>query len=175
MCRWMFCLCLIGGAGCGAFGPFDIPDQSQFAPLAEVASTDRPFVRLYGNEINPIELIAIHLSFVVKSSGSARLQMWELQPGEDGPYGHIRFTDSVDVARPEFFNRAFVIAEVFDARAQAIGEFIQSQSPQYPCRNFYALFGPNSDTYAAWVLQQTGWDVPLSPRAIGKDAAVNCP
>lgn len=171
----VFCTILGFLSGCGVFGS-DIPDQSQFAPLVDMAAQDQAFVRLYGDEIAPIQVIAIHLSFVVKTSGSARLQMWELQPGENGPYGHIRLTDSVDIGQQSaFFNRAFVLGEIVGDRAQSVADFIQNQSPQYPCRNFYALFGPNSDTYAAWVLQQTGWDVPLSPRAIGKDAAVNCP
>lgn len=171
----LLCLFVVGVTGCGTFGPFDIPDQSQFAPLAEIAAKDQAFVRLYGNEISPIQLIAIHVSFVIKPAGSTGLQMWELQPAEDGPFGHVRFTDMPDQARPDYFNRAFVIAEVFDDQAQSIADFIQSQSPLYPCRFAYEVFGPNSNTYIEWVLQQTGWNVALSGRAIGKDATVNCP
>ncbi len=161
--------------GCGVFGS-DVPDQSQFAPLADLAAQDQAFVRLYGDEIAPIQMIAIHLSFVIKTTGSSDLQLWELQPGENGPFGHIRLTDSVDNGQQAaFFNRAFVIAEIFGDRAQSVADFIQNQSPVYPCRNAYGIFGPNSNTYAVWILQQTGWNVPLSGRAIGKDAIVNCP
>jgi len=160
--------------GCGAFGSSDVPDQTQFAPLADQAAQRRPFVRLYGNAIAPIELIAIHVSFVLKSAGSSDLQHWELQPDENGPYGHVRLTDMVDTADPEFFTRAFIISEVFDDQAQSIIDFIQSQSPTYPCRNVYEVLGPNSNTYIEWILQQTGWNVTLSPRAIGKDTPANC-
>ncbi|HKQ50545.1 MAG TPA: DUF3750 domain-containing protein [Phycisphaerae bacterium] len=161
-------------AGCGAFGPSDVPDQSQFAPLAELAANDRAFVRLYGSGIVPVEFIAIHRAFVFKTAGTARLELWELQPSENGPYGHVRVIESPDVNRPDYFDRAFVIAELFDDQAQAVAEFIQTQSPTYPCRFAYELLGPNSSTYIAWILRQTGWDVPFSIRAIGQDSPVNC-
>jgi predicted small lipoprotein YifL len=169
------CVLLVSGAGCGAFGPFDAPDQSQFAPLDEVASADRPFVRLYGKGIEPIESIAIHMAFVFKQSGSGDLGLWELQPEENGPDGHIRFIDLSETERPEFFDTAFVVAEIFDDQAQSVAEFIQNQSPTYPCRNVYGVFGPNSNTYIGWALRQTGWNVTPPGRAIGWDAAVNCP
>ncbi len=170
-------LCAVVGilTGCGAFGPADIPDQSQFAPLADIVSSGRPFVRLYGDEIFPVVPIAIHLSFVFKPSGSADVQMWELEPWENGPYGHVLNIDLDEHPRPEFFATAFVIAEVFDDQAQSIADFIETQSPNYPCRFAYEVLGLNSNTYIEWVLRQTGWNVALSARAIGKDAAVNCP
>lgn len=170
-------LALITGfmTGCGAFGPSDVPDQSQFAPLAEIAPNNQAFIRLYGSGIVPFEWIAIHQSFVFKPAGAASLEMWELQPSENGAYGHVRVTDAPDINRPEYFNRAFVLAELFGDQAQAVTDFIQTRSPTYPCRFAYELFGPNSNTYIAWVLQQTGWIVPLSNRAIGKDSPVSCP
>jgi uncharacterized protein DUF3750 len=169
-------LCALLGllSGCGVFGQTDIPDQSQFAPLAEVAANDRGFIRLYGSEIDPVEFLAIHRAFVFKPAGTAPLEMWELQPSENGPYGHVRVIEAPDVNRPEYFDRAFVLAELFDDEAQAVAEFIQTQSPTYPCRFVYEILGHNSNTYIGWVLQQTGWNVPFSLRAIGQDSPVNC-
>ncbi len=154
--------------------PPAIPDQAGFAPLADLATTGQAVARLYSAPIPNIEAIATHAWFVVKSAEATSFDRWELWQTAGGPYGHLRR----NLQAPESgvgANGAFVVAELIGPAAEPVVDFITDRSPTYPCRNTYFFLGPNSNTYAQWVLDNTGWNAELPATAIGKDAAVDCP
>jgi len=155
--------------------PPAIPDQTGFAPLADLATGGQAVARLYSAPIPNIEAIATHAWFVVKSAEATTFDRWELlQTASGGPFGLVRR----NLLAPESgvgADGVFVVAELIGPAAEPVVDFITDRSPTYPCRNTYFFLGPNSNTYAQWVLDNTGWTAELPATAIGKDAAVNCP
>ncbi len=160
----------VGLAGCGVI----VPDQTPFPPLtAFIGSTDA-VARLYGATIPGIEAIAIHPWFAIRAAGARTFTRWEVWQDAGGPYGHVR-KNLMSASSHVGGGPSFVLAQLRGAAAEPIVEFVETQSPDYPCRNRYVLFpGPNSNSYAQWVLEETGWDVTLPPTAIGKDVPANC-
>jgi hypothetical protein len=151
-----------------------IPDQSLFAPLPTLRLGGQAVARLYAAPIPGLEVIASHPWFVIQSAGSDTLTRWEVWPAAGGPHGHVRknlFTPEEDIGA----GGQYIIAELTGQSAQPVVDFIESQSPTYPCKDHYMLLGPNSSTYAQWVLDNTGWNVTLPCAAVGKDAPPDCP
>jgi hypothetical protein len=53
-------------------------------------------------------------------------------------------------------------------------DFIESSPESYPFRDYYRLFGPNSNTYAQWVLDHNPkFKVSLPDNSLGKDCPIN--
>lgn len=167
-------LLLLGAAapflGCGT-----TPDQGAFAALSSLPENGLAIARLYAAPLPGIGLVAIHPWFVVKQAESTSFDRWEVWPVAGEPFGHVRenlFAAEGDASS----DRSYVIAELQGAAAEPVVDFIYSQSPSYPCRDHYALLpGPNSSSYAQWVLDGTGWNAALPPSAIGKDVACSGP
>ncbi len=146
-----------------------VPEQGQFAPLESLKDSGLSVVRLYAAPLACLETVAVHPWFVVKSADSTSFSRWEVWVQAEQPYGHVRknmLPPTADLGSGE----AYVLAERIGAEADLVVTFIETCSPAYPCRQTYVLLpGPNSSTYAQWVLDCTGWDVTLPPAAIGKD------
>lgn len=158
----------------GGCGIEPIPDQTKFAPLSSLQERPDAIVRLYAAPIGLFELVAAHCFFVVKRADSAEFHRWEVWLSSAPPYGYVRL-DFQPLEEGSGAN-VYVLAELIGTNAEPIVDFIETQSPNYPCRDFYLLLpGPNSSTYPQWVLDQTSWDVSLPPQAIGKDVPPNCP
>jgi len=164
-----------GGLAVGLVGCPLAPDQSQFDPLSTLSTEGEAVVRLYAAPIPDIELIATHPWFAVKPADSDTFHRWEVWQTAGGPYGHVR----LDLQSPTSDVGAggtYILAEVIGAEAEPIVAFIEENSPDYVCQDVYAYFpGPNSNTYAQWVLNQTGWRVTLPWTAIGKAYPPICP
>jgi len=172
------CLILSGAiwlsAGCGGWAP--VPDQSQFAPLESLRDSGLAVVRLYAAPMPGLEGIAIHPWFVLKRAGSPDFDRWEVWPevsdrlsrlAEDR-YGHV-YLNLAGPTAGAGVGGAHILAELIGPEAEPVIAFIESRSPSYPSRHHYLYFpGPNSSTYAQWVLDCAGWDVTLPPTAIGK-------
>jgi len=166
-------------------GCIQVPEQTPYPPLHTMLDSNESMVRLYCAPVPGYKEIATHPWFVVKRSGEDHFDRWEIAAfsGQfryelairaDGVYGNIY----KNIAGPdEFFGAAgWVQAELRGPDADPIIDFIESQSPHYPCRFTYTLFpGPNSNSYAQWVLDHTGWDAQLPPTAIGMDYVPDCP
>lgn len=158
---------------CAVFS--SVPDQDQFASLDSLRDSGNAVVRLYAAPIPELELFAIHPWFVVKQADETSYDRWEVWQTSGGAYGHVRKNRSSPTTSVGA-GGTYVIAELVGAEAEAVVSFIESESPDYPCKDNYVLFpGPNSNSYAQWVLDSTGWDVVLPPTAIGKDVPANCP
>ncbi len=151
------------------------PDQTPFSPLDSLCHDGEAFVRLYAAPLPLVESIAIHAWFVVKHADSAELHRWEVWVSAAEPYSYVR----EDLFPPEGdmgAGRAYVLAELTGAASEPVITFIETRSPDYPCRGHYSLvWGPNSSTYVQWVLTESGWGVVLPPSAMGKDVPAHCP
>jgi|CXWL01.1.fsa_nt_gi hypothetical protein len=172
MARWLL-LALVHVAWAAVQGPCTQPHASYstipptaLEPLAKLRSLDEAVVRLYAAPIPNVTSYAVHPWFVIKKAAGHTLDRWEVWQIGDAPFGYVRKNQGA----PEEGVGAggvFVVAELRGDDAEKIIQFIESQSPSYPCRNSYSFLGPNSNTYAQWVLNETGWRVALPPGAIG--------
>jgi hypothetical protein len=179
------CLGLIGVASvsAGCMGWVPVPDQSEYAPLASLADSGQAVARLYVAPIPFLDGIAVHPWFVVKRADATQFDRWEVMPdmwlplfaGAEARYGQV----FLNLDSPEFYPGyagSYVIAELIGSEAEPIVAFIEFHSPEYSCRARYVLLpGPNSSTYAQWVLDNAGWDVDLPAAALGKDFRPLCP
>ena len=150
-------------------------DSSEFVPLSALENNGEAVVRLYGTPILNMERLAIHAWFVVKSAEEVSFDRWEVWATASGPYGYVRLNLRSPASVP-LAGRVFVIAELIGPEAEPVIEFIETQSPNYPCRDCYLFYpGPNCNTYVQWVLDSTGWAVTLPPTAIGQAVPPDCP
>jgi len=164
---------ILASPGCFVDDP--MPDQTVFAPLSEVAESGLAMARVYAAPIPPIEPIAVHCWFVIKSADSQSIERWEVFETPTGTYGYV-FLNGLEPTADVGAGGTFVVAELTGPQADPIVEFIRSASPDYPCKDVYVVFpGPNSNSYVQWVLDNTSWDVTLPARAIGKAVEPNCP
>ncbi len=162
---------LILSAGSGCMGNFP-PDQSQFKPLSYYESTDEPVVRLYGEYIFGLPIL--HSSFAVKEANSSKFDRWEGWLASVGPFDYVQKNASPPGASITG-GEVFAMAELVGKKAEKVVNFIETESPRYPCRHIYSLMlGPNSNTYTEWVLDKTGWDVKLPEASWGKNSKPHC-
>ena len=167
------CVCLsIGASSCGSCY---FPDQEQFAPLASLVGSGQAVVRIYAVAFPGTEGLITHPWFVVKSAEATEFERWEVWFESAEPFGFVRhnlFAPEQDVGHAG----PLVIAELVGSQAEPVVEFIQTESPNYPCKDTYVLLpGPNCATYLQWVLDHTGWQVALPPTIIGTCAPLDCP
>lgn len=171
--RWQIALTsALLAAGCNGDG-FS-PDQSQFARLETLATSDQAVARLYAAPLAGVESVAVHPWFVVKRAGASEFERWEVWPVLALPYGHVR-KNRIPPEADAGAGGVFVVAELIGQPAEPVAQFVQSQSPNYPCRFLYVLLpGPNSSSYAQWILDNTYWNAALPPNAIGRHVPADC-
>ncbi len=151
-----------------------IPDQAPFEPLSELQKDDQAFVRIYAAPVPQVKSVAVHTWFVTRRSGSTKLHRWEIWQRARGPFDHI-ILDGFPPERDVGAGGTFILAELLGEEAERVIDFIERESPTYPCRKEYRVFpGPNSNTYPQWVLTNTGWDVHLPWVAVGKNWTGTC-
>jgi hypothetical protein len=160
---------------CSLQRPPEPGEAALAAPLSidDLRLLDEPVVRLYAAPVSPVTDYAVHPWFIVKKAGSRVIDRWEVWQLGDAPYGYVR----KNLLRPEDdvgAGRVFVVAELRGPRAEQVAAFIESNSPRYPCRDSYSFLGPNSNTYAQWVINETGWRVTMPQGAVGTWAVGVC-
>ncbi len=160
------------GGGCTSL--VDVPDQSRFEDLEALAQSDEAVVRVYVAPVRVLDFLATHAWFVVKTADEHAFTRWEVSHRWGEPYGYVRMNfrePEADVGA----GGAFILTELMGEEAARVVEFINNESPLYPCRDLYLYYpGPNSNTYMQWVLDQTGWDVTLPSTSIGQYTPVLC-
>lgn len=174
--RAVLLLCgLVAWTTGGCNNLLDIPNQSQSVPLETLAASGEPVARLYVAPIETLSFLGTHPWFVVKRADALTFDRWEVSWRLGGPYGYVK----KNLREPEenvHSGVPIIWAELVGQEAVDVVEFIEEQSPMYPCSRSYLVFpGPNSNTYAQWVIDQTGWDVELPYNARGKDMPLLCP
>ncbi len=143
------------------------PDQSQFAPLAQLTDSGQAIVRVYGAPIPFLEPFVIHTWVLTKRAEERAFHRWEVWRTPGGDYVHVRkdrLAPTADIGA----GKTFIIGQVKGHGADSIVAFVESESPQYPLKETYIAFpGPNSNTFTQWVLDNSGWELVLPPCAVG--------
>ena len=161
------CLFLSQAGGCCRLA--DVPDQDEFEVLGALAATDEAVVRVYGSTIPFLQQIAIHTWVVTKRAGEHTFHRWEIWLCPEGDYGVVCL-DRAHPAQSIAWAPPFVLGQKIGEAAESIVAFVEQASPQYPFQNtYFAVPGPNSNTYVQWVLNNTGWSLKLQPCAVGAD------
>jgi hypothetical protein len=119
----------------------------------------------------PLGAIARHYWFVVLDAQGGRCDRWEVWQSKDAggvSVGHLHrnlmHPDSGVGGGP-----ARVEAEWSGDEARALAAVLESAHCSYPhCARYRAWPGPNSNTFAAWILRRAGIDHHLPWRAIGR-------
>lgn len=115
-----------------------------------------------------IGFLAVHYWFVVTEETGAchRWEVWQTRDAGGVSYGHLH----CDLKRPEDGvggGPSRVAATWRGEEARRLVDVLRNPE-RYPFRDRYRYWpGPNSNTYAAWVLTQAGIDCPLGVRALG--------
>ena len=168
-------ICIVAAALiCASCGTSVTPEPQVFAPLSDLQNSGQAVARIYSALIPFIDVEVEHTWFVIKRADSSEFQRWERWILR-GPYGYI----SKDAFAPEKDLGAggiHVVDELVGPDAEPIVDFIETQSPSYPCRDSqYVVFpGPNSASYIQWVIDETGWQVNVPFNIIGVNVGDDC-
>lgn len=114
-------------------------------------------------------LFASHYWFVVFDGGEAqRWEVWQTRDAGGRSIGHVH----CDLKPPDAGvggGPMHVDAEWTGEEAERIKAVLEA-AERYPhCFRYHYFPGPNSNTFAAWVLRQAGIRHPLARRAIGRN------
>jgi hypothetical protein len=115
----------------------------------------------------PIGLIAVHYWFVVFDGGRAeRWEVWQTKNAGGRSVGHVH----CDLKGPDEGvggGPACTAMTWSGEDARSLIEVLRA-SATYPYCSLYRYWpGPNSNTFAAWVLREAGIAFPLARKAIG--------
>jgi hypothetical protein len=116
-----------------------------------------------------IGLVADHYWFVVTDEGSGACQRWEVwQTADAGGHsiGHVHR----DLKEPDAHvggGPTRIAAVWHGAEARALRAVLERPEDYPHCHLYHYWPGPNSNTFAAWVLRKAGIDYALPWRAIG--------
>jgi hypothetical protein len=115
----------------------------------------------------PFGLFASHYWFVVFDGGKAqRWEVWQTKNAGGRALGHVH----CDLKHPDEGvggGPMRVDAEWTGEAAVSIVKILKDPDAYPFCERYRYWPGPNSNTYAAWVLRQAGVDHPLPRRAVG--------
>ncbi|MDP7537511.1 MAG: DUF3750 domain-containing protein [Methylococcales bacterium] len=114
--------------------------------------------------------IAVHYWFVIQQdSGTDRWEIWQHPTKSEHSWGHLH-KNLMAINTGVGHGDSWVEAVWQDQRAQTLAAIIERAPANYSNQNCYRYWpGPNSNTYAQWVLNQAHSSVRLSPQGIGKD------
>lgn len=112
---------------------------------------------------------AWHYWFVVAdTTGRHRWEVWQTKNAGGVCIGHVHL-DLKDPDDGVGGGPSRVAAEWTGEEALRIAEVLKD-AKSYPwCHRYRVWPGPNSNTFAAWVLRQAGIDLALDPRGIGRN------
>jgi Protein of unknown function (DUF3750) len=125
----------------------------------------------YATLPHPLRPIAVHYWFAVCEATSGRWHRWEVWQTKNAggqSRGHVR----CDLRHPDcgVGGGAYRLAAAWDGHAAQAICAVLTRAHDYPYWNRYRPWpGPNSNTFAAWVLREAGLSYAFDPRAIGKD------
>jgi hypothetical protein len=115
----------------------------------------------------PIGFFAVHYWFVVFDYGTAeRWEVWQRKNAGGRSIGHVH----CDLKAPDegVGGGPACTAMEWEGSAALNLKRVLMDSKNYPYCHLYRYWpGPNSNTFAAWVLQQAGIEFPLPRKAIG--------
>jgi hypothetical protein len=152
----------------GCTGTF--PAVKEMEDLALISNQDESFVRLYGSTWFFPEVNAIHTWFLTRSENSREINRWEVSVYRNPAAGFV--WRNLDGPIVDYGGGVSLIAELTGPDARPVIDFLENRLEEYPYKDTFYLWGPNCNTFAQWVLNQTGWNVVLPESALGKDFLV---
>jgi hypothetical protein len=156
-------------SGCSALeaerGPF-------VDPMSAFERPNRPVVQLARARLpQPLTALAVHYWFNAYEPRTLRWERWELWQTAGSnvtSWGHIH-RDLMSPMSNVGGGEALVEAQWTGAEAERLISVLHHPE-LYADRDVYRAWpGPNSNTYVAWILRESGVPFDLSPMAIGKD------
>lgn len=118
-----------------------------------------------------LRAIAVHHWFVVFDPDAGVQDRWEVWQNRDvggESWGHLH-RNLMHPDRPVGGGPAFIAAEWRGEEAERLRRVLEAPE-EYPFREVYRYWpGPNSNTYAAWVLNRAQVLHDFDPRGVGKD------
>lgn len=131
-----------------------------------------PVVQLWHATLpSALRWVAVHCWFTAFDPAVGQWRRWEVWQNADAggtSWGHVH-RDLMSPYRPVGGGPAVRQAEWQGEEAERLLAVLEG-SPEYPHRARYHYWpGPNSNTYAAWVLRQAAVSHDFDPRAVGKD------
>jgi len=145
-----------------------MPDQSAFSDLS-IRPADAT-VQLRCAKIPGVSAGAAHCWFAefdLRDQRWHRWEVWQVAGKGPGNWGHIR-KDLMHPASGVGHGDSWVLAEWTGPEADRLIAVLREPT-RYPWPNTYRYWpGPNSNTYAAWVLRRAGVSANLPPAALGK-------
>ena len=116
-----------------------------------------------------IGAVAVHCWFVVFEDGGAchRWEVWQTPDAGGRSIGHVH----CDLKAPDDGvggGPMTIAAEWSGGEAKKIVQVLDTITSYPYCRRYRYWPGPNSNTFAAWVLRRAGIEQPLVWRAFGR-------
>jgi hypothetical protein len=118
-----------------------------------------------------LRAIAVHYWFAVFDVNSRRWHRWEVWQAKNAGGRSIGYVHC-DLRHPDcgVGGGTYRLAAEWDGSAAQSICAVLSKAHDYPHWDRYRAWpGPNSNTFAAWVLREAGLHYSFDPRAIGKD------
>ena len=114
-----------------------------------------------------LRFVAVHYWFVVfDDTGCHRWEVWQTKNAGGRSIGHLH----CDLRPPDanVGGGPTRVAAVWTGEAALKLKEVLEGADSYPfCHKYWYWPGPNSNTFAAWVLREAGIDFPLARKAIG--------
>ena len=147
--------------------------------LQNLIKNDKYQVFVFDTPLNfPINF-ARHPWFVLNERG--KISRWEvrMESTKNGNHLQLDFWPPFQAMHLTFFGLKQyswkpvllgIIEGDENSEAQKIIEFIKNSPKNYPYQSQYSIFGPNSNSYAEWILDKfPEFNIKLSWRFVGKD------
>lgn len=129
----------------------------------------KPIVQLRAAKIPFIGAIAIHYWYVILQENQVtRWEIWQKPDLSPDSWGHLH--KNLMPVNSGVGNGASWLETVWTGElAHQLAEILENSPETYPHKYLYRYFpGPNSNTYAQWILNQVKSDYRLSIKGIGK-------
>ena len=129
----------------------------------------KPIVQLRAAKIPFIGAIAIHYWYVIlQANQETRWEIWQKPDLSADSWGHLH--KNLMPINSGVGNGNSLLETVWTGEfAYQFAEILENSPETYPHKYCYRYFhGPNSNTYAQWILNQAKSDYRLSIKGIGK-------
>jgi hypothetical protein len=115
-----------------------------------------------------LRFVAVHYWFVVfDDTGCHRWEVWQMKNAGGRSFGHLH----CDLKHPDAGvggGPTRIAAQWTGEAALKLKQVLESAETYPFCHKYWYWPGPNSNTFAAWVLRKAGIRHALGPMALGK-------
>jgi hypothetical protein len=144
------------------FGILLFSKTSQQEDYSQLIDNNEYQVFLFKSQIAFPLSFAVHPWFVVNNKGEiSRWEVWGFSKKRVAHWGHLyrnilppfQGVRKIFLISDKFHNQSKLIGMIEGEEAIKIINFIKNSPENYPFKERYVLLGPNSNTYAEWVIR----------------------